>query len=143
MVKASDVTQLVATNKLLSALLVLWVNLALQPCALAAGSEHDCPHCPPVHEEEMPAHHGHHGPAEATKPCASMQSDCCDELPSNVGPRDLDQKVRDLPDQPAVIAELAPWLDTIPIARPLSATGPPAPVAASPPLHVLHCVYLK
>ena len=143
MVKAGDVTRFVATNKLLSALLVLWVNLALQPCAIAAGEDHDCPHCPPAHDEGMSAHRGHHGEKEATQPCAAMQSDCCDELPSNVGPRDADKKVRDFADQPAVIAEQSAWLDTITTGRPVSATGPPAPVAASPPLHVLHCVYLK
>ena len=136
-------TRLVATNKLLSALLVLWANLALQPCAVAAGEDHECPHCPPAHEDGMSAHHGHHAQKEAAQPCASMQSDCCDELTSSVAPREHENKARDVSDQPAVIAEIAPWLDTIPVARPVSATGPPAPVAASPPLHVLNCVYLK
>ena len=143
MVKAGEVTQLVATNKLFSTLLVLWANLALQPCAIAAGSDHDCPHCPPAQEESMSAHHGHHGQAEATQPCATMQPDCCDEETSSVGPRGADLKVKGFAEQPALITETAPWLVTSSIDRPVSATGPPAPVATSPPIHVLNCVYLK
>lgn len=143
MVKASEVTRKVATNKLLSTLLVLWANLALQPCAIAAGSDHDCPHCPPAQDESMSAHHGHHGQMEAAQPCATMQPDCCDQEATSVGPRGADLKVKGLADQPALITEIAPWLDTRSIDRPVSATGPPVPIATSPPIHVLNCVYLK
>ena len=132
-----------ATRKLFSVLVILWANLALQPCAVAAGADHECPHCPPAHEDETSAHHGHHQQKEAAQPCASMQSDCCDQETSNVGPRGSDLKAKGFSEQPALVAEISPWLDARSIDRPVSATGPPLPVAASPPLHVLHCVYLK
>jgi len=91
----------------------------------------------------MPAHHGHHGDVEAAQPCASIQADCCDQLEANVGDRSAQLKIKSVFEQPALVADIAPWLDTISIDRHVSSTGPPPPQAASPPLHVLHCVYLK
>lgn len=132
-----------SSRSVLGMLAVLWFNMVLQPCAMASGADHDCPHCPPAHEAAMSAHHGHHGQDIAVNPCASMQSDCCDLGVSNFSSRGSELKIKDVFEQPALVADIAPWLDTISVDRPVSSTGPPPPLAASPPLHVLHCVYLK
>lgn len=54
----------------LGVLLLVWLNLALQPCAaaLAAGQTPACPHCPPGHaaaadHDEAGAHAAAHSPA--------------------------------------------------------------------------------
>ena len=57
-------------------LAVMWLNMAITPCAMAFESDdHDCPHCPPAEEHAMAGHHGH---GEVERSCDTMQSDCCD-----------------------------------------------------------------
>lgn len=136
-------TRLADTHKAISVLVILWANLALQPCAIASENDHDCPHCPPAQEDEMAAHHGHHGDAEAAQPCATMQSDCCDQPEANVGERNAQLKIKNVFEQPALVSVEAPWLSRVAVAQAVFATGPPPPLAASPPLHLLHCVFLK
>lgn len=125
-------------------LLLLLFNLAVEPCA-ASDADHDCPHCPPVEHHEMAAHHGHHGSrdhGEAENPCASMQPECCDLDEANVNARPSQAKVKDQGEQPVAVIAAAPWLDTIKFEFPVFTTGPPVPAAASPPIHLLNCVFL-
>ena len=61
-------------------LAIAWLNLALTPCALAIGGEHDCPHSPPAGHHEMAGHSEHMAEHMAEHPCASMQDACC-EIP--------------------------------------------------------------
>lgn len=126
-------------------LLLLLLNLAIEPCAAVSDADHDCPHCPPAEHHEMAAHHGHHGEQEdskATNPCASMQSDCCELDEVNLNARASQLKAKDAVEQPAAISVGAPWLEAPEFEIPVYTTGPPVPVAASPPIHLLNCVFL-
>ena len=46
-----------ASSRMLYAFLMLWVSLGIQPCAVAAVGDADCPHCPP--EETHSDGHDH------------------------------------------------------------------------------------
>lgn len=128
-------------RRLLGVLAVLWFNMAVQPCAMAADDDHDCPHCPPAHENTMAGHHAH-GASDAKMPCAALEAQCADvgdvsvETRAELNPGDLDQPV---------------WFvtDTIPTLQPVAprivghATDPPDICGTSPPTHLLNCVFLK
>lgn len=124
---------------------VLWLNMAVLPCAMAFQGDDDCPHCPPAeqHDEKhaMAAHHGH-SEAETKPSCATEQTDCCDAIAASIDARSgkLDYK----PGSDAAFVTLSPpdhtrrhfaamW-DTV--------VDPPDIVGSSPRLHVLFCVYL-
>ncbi len=123
-------------------LAIVWLNMAFLPCAMAfEGDDHDCPHCPPTEDHAMAGHHamaGEHDHHEASGSCAESQ--CCDVVEATLETRT--GKFTQLPDIVAAstpsIAELAP--------RPLrhsTSLDPPDTPGASPPLHVLYCVYLN
>jgi hypothetical protein len=135
-----------ATRRVIGLFAAAWVSLALQPCAIAAPSEHDCPHCP---EEagvaDADAHH-HHGADEAASAdlsptCSTAQADCC-ELDEGIV--NLRTATIDLDDEPPALLADAPFPGSVVRAdrEPGNATGPPPP-AESVPIHVRHCVYLK
>lgn len=130
---------------------VIWLNLVLQPCAMALGgeSDHKCPRCPPKQEHNDHAmRHGQmpgHDMAHNEMPCATDATDCSlfDEL--NYDGRIAKLEVNDAPtDCPIAIdtwgvsdANLIPaqyrgWY---------SSRSPPR--GKTPPLNVLYCVYLK
>lgn len=118
-------------------LAVMWLNMAVMPCAMAFESgEHDCPHCPPADEQEMAGHHGHD---QAKSPCATMQSECCDAEAATLESRaDKSKKSTD-----AVYVVAPPAAG--PVARPTTiatVADPPDPPDAFPPRHILFCVYL-
>ena len=120
----------------------VWLNLALQPCAMSLEADHDCPHCPPAHEHEMPAHHGHES-SKAEASCASMQAQCGEPDDVSFDGRSGQLKVKDTVELPIVIAH-DPSAPVMMIAKRCHfPTGPPRHRGLSPPLHVLHCVYLK
>ena len=39
-------------RRVLGAFVVVCLNMALQPCAMAFGGDHDCVHCPPAITDE-------------------------------------------------------------------------------------------
>lgn len=120
----------------------VWLNLALQPCAMALEADHDCPHCPPAHEHEMAAHHNH-GEAKAEAPCASMQSQCGELDDASLDGRTGQLKVKDAFELPLAIVH-DPAAPAIAAAKRChQSTGPPPHAGSSPPRHVLFCVYLK
>lgn len=129
----------------LALLSVLWLNMAVLPCAMAFQGDDDCPHCPPAeqHGEKhaMAAHHGH-GQAEARPSCATEQTECCDVIAASIDARSgkLDYK----PASDAVFVTAPPPDHSSPrlAAMGHAATDPPDIVGSSPPLHVLFCVYL-
>lgn len=56
------------TPGVLGLFVVMWLNLALAPCAMALGDDHEhgCPRCPPSHATEQgDGHHGHDEPGGA------------------------------------------------------------------------------
>lgn len=130
-----------APRRMLSVLVVCWLNLVITPCAMAFALADDCPHCPPAAEQAM-AHHGHLDAAatsESMAECESMQSDCCDLEAAAADNRGGKFEAED---DAAVIATLVTWpsLHTVSISQ--HEMRPPDPGNPSPPLHKLFCVYL-
>lgn len=126
---------------------VVWLNLALQPCAMATGvdDDHECPTCPPSHTREHDGHElspdamGEHG-----VPCVMGETNC--DLPdeSNIDWRTGQIKLEDGPSDlaPAVVAT-APWLTNMSAERVMLVTPFVAdPPGTAPPLNILYCVYL-
>jgi len=127
---------------ILGVVLVAWLNLALQPCAMAfeAGQDHDCPHCPPTQSH----HDDGHDMATYDSPCATSASDCdvLDDWTNNG--RKTEVQLKDIPkDLPSSVAPADPIVRVDQRAELtavcLSMNRPPG---ASPPLHKLYCVYL-
>ena len=130
---------------------IVWLNMALQPCAMAfgGGGDHDCVHCPPVQAEEGSAHGAHHqddsdDADSVSSPCDMGVSQCAFGDDFNYDGRILKVKVKDAPgDVPLAIA---PGIAEVSLA----AISPAIPCNSirscvpgePPPLNVLYCVYL-
>ena len=133
------------TRKALGLMLAVWVSLAVQPCAVAEESDHECPDCPSTVEAAAEPEQSHCGSkvptGEAVISCASAQADCCDVEAGIVNIRvespDLDEDNSVLPTGvPASHPCLGPREESG------NATGPPRPSSGSVPLYILKCVYL-
>ena len=120
---------------------IVWLNMAVLPCAMAFQGDDDCPHCPPEGEHEMAAHHGH-GEAKREPACATSQPACCDVVTANVDARGLQLQAKPAAD--VVFATLPPMpvLPRSESRQPYGSSDPPDPGGVSPALHVLFCVYL-
>ncbi len=121
-------------------LAVMWLNMAITPCAMAFESDdHDCPHCPPAEEHSMAGHHGHGSKVE--QPCAAMQSGCCDLAEATLESRPEKSPFKSSFDLVQIDTPIPAAL-FLPACRPLAAADPPDPPGPSQRLHVLNCVYL-
>lgn len=141
------------TRGVLGMLVIAWLNIAIQPCAMALGSieDHDCPHCPPSHADEPSEHavHGQHmaarDSASSAMPCATQATDCGlpDEL--NFDGRAIKLELKDAPGDVSVA--VLPAYGYQPARRPAryhhwhGSRSPP--IASSVPLNIYYCVYLK
>jgi len=121
----------------------VWLNLALQPCAMAyeVEKDHNCPHCPP---SEMQGQHGMHEGMDAEMPCADGLSDCSLDPDFNHDGRGGQTQLKDVKgDSPVFVG---PMDLVAPFDKVLRERPPPrfktAHSGAPPPLHVLYCVYL-
>jgi hypothetical protein len=131
-------------RRTLSALLLIWVGLGVQPCALAAVSESDCPHCPPANESQAMDMHDHCGTDAKLLADASTTSGACCEAAADDGAieaRTTLGKYGDIND-----ASPAPPPAAIPSSREISGTlsdfaNPPDRQRSSVPLRILYCVY--
>jgi hypothetical protein len=121
----------------------VWLNLALQPCAMAyeVENDHECPHCPPA---EMQGHHDMHDGMDAGMPCADGLSDCSLDPDFSHDGRGGQTQLKDVKsDGPAIAVpmDLVAPFDTVARER-----SPPrfetVHSGSPPPLHVLYCVYL-
>jgi len=117
----------------------VWLNLALQPCAMAYSMDVEQP---PM---QMHEHGGMHGDMVEPMPCADGLTDCSIVDDVNHDARDGQLKLKDTAgDMPAAIAlqeiSLPFRAPTDTLLRPRYTSGH---AGASPPLHVLYCVYLK
>ena len=140
-------------RSILGVFVVAWLNLVLQPCAMALGNmaENDCPRCPPSHEDQRSEHamHGSHMAADeaatSNMPCSNAATDCSllDEL--NYDGRTVKLELND-PHSDSPIA-IGPPLAFESNLKPVEYIGwhstrsPPPP--ASVRLNVYYCVYLK
>jgi len=128
-----------ATRRGFGLLAIVWLNLALTPCAIAFEGEHECPHGSEPEHHEMAGHHGQ----MAEHSCASMQESCCEIADATVDTRGSSIEFEDSPDL-EVLGAPSPGESINPTsARYLAASDPPDPPASSRALHKLFCVYLK
>jgi hypothetical protein len=125
----------------LAVVVSLWVNLAVQPCAMAMGADSDCPHCPPAVEDTIAMAHGHHG-SGADADCATSGSDCgaIDEF--GIDSRSSQSKLKDNAEDVVPVSVLPGGRLLVPATIPMAATGPPDIAVAPLPLHLLNCVFL-
>lgn len=134
-------------RRVLGMFVVVWLNIALQPCAMAMGTDddHDCPHCPPSHTRQ---HDGHEMPSDPMEgvdmPCATGVADCSVVDEANIDGRTGQLKLKDAPaDQPIVMIPFAGLLADVQPKRISDILSPDThPPDSSPPLSVLYCVYL-
>jgi hypothetical protein len=129
-------------RNVLGLLAMVWLNMAILPCAMAFQSDEICPHCPPADEHEMASHHGH-GEFQAESSSTTAQSECCDLDEASV-----DALGGKLQVEPAseVVFVAAPAIAELParvVVQRHCVSDPPDTPGVSPPLHVLYCVYLK
>jgi len=130
-------------RRALGLFVAVWLNLAVQPCAMAYEAEdHDCPHCPPAATHE---HGDMHGSMDANMPCADGASDCNIDDHWNHDSRGSQSKLKDAPAD-SLIAVAPHELDVATHRR--HETSAPSrdsavQAGAPPPLYVLNCVYLK
>lgn len=129
-------------QRALGLFVVLWLNIAIQPCAMAMvdGGDHNCPHCPPTHT-------GHHDSSEESTngvPCDNGDVDCGVAGDINHDGRPVQLKLKDLPTDTLVAIHS---LDSgMQIARSggvktgCPSRSPPPGIPSS--LNVLYCVYL-
>jgi len=128
-----------ATRRGLGLLAIVWLNLALTPCAIAFDSEHECPHGAQPEHHEMAGHHGE----MAEHSCASMQEACCEIADATVDTRSGSIQFEDSPDIEVLGAPSPGESINRASARYMAAADPPDPPGPSRALHKLFCVYLK
>lgn len=123
-------------------LTVLWLNMAVLPCAMAFESDTSCAHCPPADEHDITSHHSH-SEVQVDPTCATLRSQCCDLEQASVDARG--GKI-DIKPPSEVVFITAPVIATVPnrtSGRVRRASDPPDIYGSSPPLRILYCVYLK
>lgn len=141
-------------RRVLGLFAVVWLNMALQPCAMAFGDmqQRDCMHCPPGHSMEMSStdtHMSHAGGSTENTPDNAF----CETGPFQCGllddykfdGRSVQVKVKNAPsDVPIGIVQAVvstPVLNNLP--APCSRVDIAFQPGDQPPLNLLYCVYLK
>ncbi len=131
-----------AKRRVLSVMVALWVSLGLQPCAMAAVGDVDCPQCPPEQEQPMAAV-GEHCDPQGHPSFSSAPSDCYTLEESAIDGRLGKIDFKDDGKFSAAIPISEPFVAIRFDASSRNAVGPPGQaVRARPiPLHILYCVY--
>jgi len=129
-------------RKVLGLLSVLWLNMAVLPCAMAFESDEPCPHCPPAEDHQMASHHGH-GKVNVTPSCETAQSECCDLAAASIDTRGSNFQIKSTSDVVFIAPPVTAVLPARASVRRHVASDPPDIAGTSPPLHVLYCAYLK
>ena len=129
-----------AARRMLGVLAIFWLNLAVMPCAMAIEADTKDEHCPQMSSQAM-VHEGGDQVSQPEVDCLSMQADCCSFVQSSVDNRAGSDKFKK--DTSAVLASPASWPNQQSLQVLQREHRPPDPVYRSPPLHVLHCAYLK
>lgn len=151
-------TQGTRARSVLCVFVLVMLNLVAQPCAMALGGmeEHDCPRCPPSHNDEHANHavRGHdmaghdmvsHDMASRNMPCATDATNCSLAEELNFDGRVVKLELNDPPTDTPVAIHIA--IASAVVQRPATTSGwystrspPPIP---SVPLNVFYSVYLK
>jgi len=134
--KPTDLRQYV-----LGLLAIVWLNMAVLPCAMAFQGDEDCPHCPQAEDHAMASHH-EHGVDSAKPSCATTQAECCDALAASVDVRASKLEFKPASDVVYIAAPAPTRVTTTAMRHRHGALDPPGIIGSSPPLRVLFCVYL-
>lgn len=136
------------TRRVFSLFVVLWLNMALQPCVMAFGdaNDHGCPGCPLPSTEDISSHSANEaGDSDLNASmCAVGTSECALVDDINYSGRAISVSAEDAPgDMPVGIASSVDVNSPAEysFARPGVGDTSFLP-GASPPLHILYCVYL-
>ena len=126
-------------RRALGLFVAVWLNLALQPCAMANAMEAE------QQPMQMHEHGGAHGNMDMQMPCADGVADCSIDDDLNHDGRGGQIKLENLSnDIPLLVADYSSELR---LQRSGDATTQPRYASvhsgAPPPLYVLHCIYLK
>lgn len=123
-------------RRALGLFVAVWLNLALQPCAMAYAMD------PPA---QMPGHSSMHASMDHEMPCADGMTDCAIVDDINHDGRSGEFKLKDAPGD--LVIAIAPHELSLPYGQVVSERPPPryasVQAGAPPPLNILYCVYLK
>ncbi len=111
---------------------------------MALEGEHDCPHCPPQHSEDMAGHAHHAGHEPEASPCGTLADDCGIEIVIAIDHREGQPAADETPDSDPEFAACRVLPEDSGVAAhslPTAATGPPHILPAQRP-HLLNCVFL-
>jgi hypothetical protein len=140
-----------AARRGLGVLVVVWLNLAITPCAMAFGAEHACDHMPTAGAHDMPGHHDHdadhqaancHGTNNKAPSCDSLQAACCDLADVTFDARSDDKSLQKPSGNVALTASGYEALHVFQPATAGVAFDPPDPPPERAARHALFCVYL-
>ncbi len=129
-----------AKRRVLSVLVALWVSLGLQPCAVAAVGDVDCPQCPPEQEQPMAAMSEHCDP-QGHSSFSSAPSDCYTLEESAVDGRLGKIDCKDDGKFSAAIPAGEPFVAIRFDTCSSNVVDPPDRAARPIPLYILYCVY--
>ncbi len=138
--------QVLRARHVLGLFAVVWLNMALQPCALAFGDDNDdgCLYCPPALAENASAHGADDAddPDPGGSPCEIDVSQCALLDSFNYDGRAV--KIKDtLSDVPVGIAPRIVDISLADNSPVLLDSGDHSYLpGGSPPLNTLYCVYL-
>ncbi len=127
---------------------VVWLNMVLQPCAMAFGDaiDHACQHCPPAHVEEVAAHgaHGANHSDSGASPCDTDASQCTFLDDFKYDGRVSNVKVKDAPsDEPVGFAPPIAVVSPGDRSCVISDVGDRSFLPGHQPLlNILYCVYI-
>jgi hypothetical protein len=132
-------------RSVLGLFVVVWLNMALQPCAMAFGgtSNHGRTHCPPAQTEEISAQNASESDP-GVSPCETSAVQCALVDDFNYDGRVVKVKVKGEPsDQLLAITEPIPVVAPERSASTIIHVDYTSIVSGDPPpLNVLYCVYL-
>lgn len=128
------------SGRILYALVVLWVSVGLQPCAVAEVSDADCPHCPPAETHSIAPENEHCGGHTEATFDAIVSNECCDADDGAIDTRYNTIDLKDFGDVAPPPLNAGPpspfW-----IVQRIPVVDPPDRRRSSVPLYILNCVY--
>lgn len=123
---------------------VAWLNLTLQPCAMALEGGAKCPDCPPAAEDGRISHGTSHARSGAEAPCAAAGLDCGFAGQYSHDGRGGHAKPKDSPAAASFAVVESHFVLPAAVRTALPSPARRAGAASPwPPLSILYCVYLK
>jgi hypothetical protein len=129
-------------RRVLGVFVALWLSLGLQPCAVAAAGDVDCPHCPTEQEQSMAAMVEHCDPQNGSS-YSSAPSDCYEVEESAVDGRLGQVDFKDAGTVLVAIPSSEPFASIRFDSCSSNVVDPPDRAARARPIpfHILYCVF--